>query len=185
MDRRERMNNLTVAMRSVLRTHQATIWTALPAFVNSYNAAAITVSAQPTIQAQVRTPPGKVIPVTLPLCEDVPVLFSGGGHFLLSFPLVTGDEGLLVFSSRCLDAWWQSSGINPQAELRMHDLSDGFFFPTSGMSQPNVAPNMSVTTMQLRDKSGTLFLELDPVTSQCNILAPGGLWVNGVKVTVP
>lgn len=187
MDRRERMDDPLVMLRAALSGWQADLWTALPATVSSFSAGPpATVQAQPTVQAQVRTPGGTWINATLPLCVDCPVVFPGGGGFTLTFPVAAGDEGLLVFASRCIDSWWQNGGVQPQAEFRMHDLSDGFYFPTGGMSKvvSPVSP-ASLTKVQLRNAAGTQAIELDPATSRCNILSVGGLWVNGVEVVVP
>ena len=161
MDRRERMDSLLVALRGALQNFESTLWTALPASVVSYNAAKLTVSAQPTIQAQVRTPAGQWINTTLPVCVDCPVSFPGGGGFTLTFPIAVGDEGILVFASRCIDAWWQNSGVQPQAELRMHDLSDGMFIPGL-FSVPKVPANVSTTACQLRSIDGQTLVEVGP-----------------------
>jgi hypothetical protein len=209
MDRLERIrsdgtNAALIAFKQGFKKYQAGIWTALPAVVQSFNAAKGTVVAQPTIQAQTLQPNGTWLDTTLPVCPDCPVLFpGGGGGFTLTFPVKAGDEGLLLFASRCIDSWWQSGGVQKQAEVRMHDLSDGFFFPTGGMSNPNVPPNTSTTTAQLRNKSGTIYVEIDDAngrinlktaatelqmdnaTGRCNITAAGGLWVNGIEVTLP
>lgn len=168
MDRRERIpgkskNALLVAIKAAFDAFQGDVWTALPAQVSSFNAAAMTVEAQTTIQAQIHQPDGTWVDTTLPPCLDCPVMFPGGGGFVWTFPLVKGDEGLLVFASRCIDSWWQSGGVQSQAELRMHDLSDGFFFPTGGLSQPNIpAGGASTTNAQLRLKSGALIMDVTP-----------------------
>lgn len=184
MDRRERADELETAIKVALRGWQSTMWTAMPAAVQSYSAAKKTVTAQPSIQGQFQDKAGKWTNATMPLCLDCPVQFPGGGDFTLTFPLKAGDEGLLVFASRCIDAWWQQGGIQPQAEFRMHDLSDGFFFPGFS-STPNVPAAASTTAVQLRANDGSMSLELDKATHRVNIVAAGGLWVNGVMVTVP
>lgn len=185
MDRRERINSPLAAVRAALRGHEAGVWTALPAIVQSYDAAKVTVSAQPAIQAQVRTPGGAWNNATLPLCVDCPVQFPGGGGFVLTFPIAAGDEGLLVFASRCIDAWWQSGKVSPQAELRMHDLSDGFFFPQV-FSNPRAPSGMSTTAAQLRSLDGLSYLEL-AAGHVVDVVAPGGLNITvgaGNTVTV-
>lgn len=59
-----------------------------------------------------------------------------GGGFALTFPVAAGDECLVVFADACIDSWWQSGGVQNQAEKRRHDLSDGIVIP--GLwSQPN------------------------------------------------
>jgi hypothetical protein len=159
MDPRERIRSLYVAIRSLFRAQQADIFTALPATVVKFNTAGeLTVSAQPTIKYQQRKPDGTWNPITLPVCIHCPVIFPAGGGFLMSFPLVVGDEGLLVFASRCIDNWWQQGGVQQQAELRMHDISDGFFIPGC-FSQPNTPVGVSTNSVRLQSKDGTKFVE--------------------------
>lgn len=174
------MNDRLVMLRAALSGWQSGIWTALPAIVESFDATKLTVSAQLAIQAQVRQPSGGWQNVNITLCEDCPVIFMGGGAFLFTAPLVQGDEGLLILSSRCIDAWWQNGGVQPQAELRMHDLSDGFFIPLC-FSQPKVPPNVSTTSAQFRTRDGAAYVELAP-GHVINIVAPGGLNINAPVV---
>jgi hypothetical protein len=209
MDRRERVppgtpNKILLDIKAALEDNQANIWTALPAYVTKYTSAKLTVEAQATIQAQIRQPDGSWISTTLPVCSDCPVLFPGGGGFTLTFPIAEGNEGLLIFASRCIDAWWQQGGVQKQAELRMHDLSDGFFIPTGGMSNPNVPLDVSTTAVELRSKdgtsvlvhldndlivlslaNGTTSLTVDNSAGKVDVVAENGLWVNGVMVVVP
>lgn len=176
------MGDLEVAIRAALGGFQANLWTALPGIIHSFNAAALTVEAQPSIQAQQRLPNGTWQTVNLPLCVDCPVIFPGGGGFYLTAPLASGDEGLIVFASRCIDAWWQQGGVQTQAELRMHDLSDGFFIP-GAFSQPRVLPSVSTTSAQLRNQAGDTYVEIAG-GQIVNIVAPGGVKITGnVEVT--
>lgn len=194
MDRNERIstkgfNADLQAIKAALRDKQANMWTALPATVSAFNSGAVTVSAQPTIQTQIWQPDGTWVDTRMPLCLDCPIMYPGGGGFVFTFPLVKGDEGLLVFASRCIDAWWQQGGIQKQAELRMHDLSDGFFFPTGGMSQPNIPGNISADSAQMRTKDGTEFVDLNPTThtltlKALNILLDGNVQMGGAGNTI-
>lgn len=199
------MESLQVAVRAALDGRQAQTWTAMPGILQSFDAEAVTASVQIAIQAQVRQPDGTWLDTTISVCADCPVVFGGGGGCVGTFPLDQGDEGLLVFASRCIDAWWQSGGVQKQAELRMHDLSDGFFIPGC-FSQPraaNITGGVSTSEAQLRSLDGTVMARVNPTTKQagliasqvslvvdgqsgkCEIAAPAGLWVNGVQVTVP
>ncbi len=99
----------------------------------------------------------------------------------MTFPLAAGDEVLVHFSARCLDAWWQQGGVQPQAQFRMHDLSDGFVAPKL-YSVPNVPGGISTTAAQLRTKDGTSYIELAP-GGIINLVAPGGLNINGKTIT--
>lgn len=140
---------------------QAQIWTALPGVVTAVDLSKQTVSVQPSVQGSISAPDGSSQSVNLPLLVDVPIVWPRAGGFALTFPIVAGDEVLVVFASRCIDTWWQSGGVGVQAEVRMHDLSDGFavLAPTS---QPKKLNNVSSANVQLRDEAGTTYVEIAP-----------------------
>ena len=154
-DRRELTDDMGIVLRANNDALQSTMWTALPGFITKYDPVKNTCEVQPTIQAVVLTAQGKKVPVTMPLLVDCPVIFPSGGGFTLTFPLAVKDEVLVIFSSRCIDSWWHSGGIQVQAELRMHDLSDGFILP-GPKSVPNVVPSISATDVQLRNTAGNV-----------------------------
>ena len=126
MRREERLDDPELGLREALDTQQSKIWTTIPAIVVDVNFDSQTLSAQPAIQAVVRDKNNNTSNVTLPILINVPIMFPRGGGFAITLPVTAGDEVLIVFSSRCIDSWWQSGGIGAQVEQRMHDLSDGF-----------------------------------------------------------
>lgn len=140
---------------------QAQIWTALPGVVTAVDLSKQTVSVQPSVQGSISAPDGSSQSVNLPVLVDVPIVWPRAGGFALTFPIKANDEVLVVFASRCIDAWWQSGGVGVQAEVRMHDLSDGFavLAPTS---QPKKLSNVSSANVQLRDEAGTTYVEIAP-----------------------
>ncbi|KAF1003695.1 MAG: hypothetical protein GAK36_00203 [Pseudomonas sp.] len=155
---------------------QSKLWTALPGIIQSFDANAMTCVIQPAVQALVRDETGALAPVNLPLLLDCPVQFPAGGGVTLTFPVAAGDECLVVFASRCIDAWWQSGGIQAQAELRMHDLSDGFAL-LGFRSQPRVIAAINTSAAQLRSDDGATFVEVAP-GGGVTITAPAGLTIN-------
>lgn len=162
MDRRERAPDLNTSMLAAIQGHLTETWTALPGRVASdLDPAKRTISVQPTIQAKAQNKDGSFTWVTLPLCVDVPVFFPEGGGVTMTFPVKAGDECLLVFAARCIDSWWQSGGVQVQADQRMHDLSDGFAF-VGVSSVPRVISAISTTRAQFRSNDGQAFVELDP-----------------------
>lgn len=169
---------------------QSTMWMATPAIVTSVNLVAMTLEAQPAIQGTIEDENGNLTFVNLPLLVDVPIHFPGGGGFVFTSPIAVNDEVLIIFASRCIDAWWQSGGVQKPMEARMHDLSDGFAIPKV-YSQPNVIPNISTTGAQLRNLAGTTYVEISGSgnlklvsTTEIDITAPtvsitGALNVSG------
>ena len=161
MDRRERIHDPVEANRAAMDGRMAQVWTALPGVVQAFNPTAMTVSVQPAIKGRVTRPDGAVESVALPLLVDVPVIFPSGGGFTLTFPVAAGDDCLVVFASRCMDAWWQSGGVQEPLEARMHDLSDGFAL-VGPFSQPRALDGVSTDNVQLRTDDGATYLEIQP-----------------------
>lgn len=173
MDRRERGNDPVESVRVAFEGMRADIWTALPGIVESYDPALQTVKVQPAIKARVFSPddspplPGAVFQsdnwwtVPLPVLVDVPVVFPGAGAYSLTFPILSGDEVLLIFAARSIDNWWYQSRVQPQSMLTMHDLSDAFAIP-GPRSRPRAIPNVSATKTQLRSDDGSVMLEIGP-----------------------
>src|ERR1019366_1339884 len=101
---------------------------------------------------------------------DVPIVFPSAGGFTITLPITVGDEVLVIFSSRCIDGWWQNGGIQAPIEFRMHDLSDGFAIP-GPKSLPHVIPNISTTGAQIRNNAGTTYVEIS-ANGQIQLVSP-------------
>ena len=180
MDRRGLLNDPVETQLLILDGRQSTTWTALPCIVQSVNFSQMTLVAQPTIQGVTYDQNNNATYVNLPLLGDVPIVFPGAGDFILTLPIAAGDEVLVIFSSRCIDGWWSLGGIQVPMEMRMHDLSDGFAIP-GPKSLPNIIPNISTTTAQLRNKAGTTYIELTNtgINLVGNVMVTGAIIATG------
>lgn len=130
----------------------------VPGIVQSFDAAAQTVTVQPALREKI-CPDGNEAWVDLPLLVDVPIVVPRAGGYALTLPVQPGDECLVVFGDMCMDGWWQSGGVQNQVECRRHDLSDGFAI-LGVWSQPRVIPGYSTGSAQLRNNAGTAYVEL-------------------------
>lgn len=159
MRRNERIGDPMTMLRAALNGLMSELWVSLPAVVESVDLVRQTVTVQPTIRSRVTLEGGVVTSIDFPLIPDVPIVFPSGGGYSLTFPIEPGDECLVVFADRCIDAWWQSGGVQEQADYRMHDLSDGFaiFGPRS---QPRALPSVSAGAVQLRSDDGMAYVEV-------------------------
>lgn len=63
--------------------------------------------------------------VSRPLLVDVPVFTLQGGGGFLQFPIQAGDQCVVLFSDRNLDAWFETGSEAAPYDARCHDLSDG------------------------------------------------------------
>lgn len=182
MDRLERINDPVGSLVEALTGWQADLWTAMPGVLVSFDAQDTTCSVQIAVQMQVQRPDGSFYWDTIKPLVKCPLVLPGGGGMVITLPMKAGDEVLVVFASRCIDAWWQSGKVGPQVELRMHDLSDGFAIP-GPRSVPKAIPNYNEDALEVRNEAGTLCVTIDPVASlitmKGNVIVQGNLAVTG------
>lgn len=183
MDRLEKTNDPTTSLLAALAGNQTGIWTAMPGIIQSFNPSKLTVTIQPAIQSSLERKDGTWEWVDLPLLVDCPVIFPNGGGFILTYPLVPGDECLVIFASRCIDNWWLSGGVQRQAEIRLHDLSDGFCMP-GPISQPNIPGGISTSAVQMRTKDGTASVSLNTATKAVTVTTPGAATINAANINL-
>lgn len=174
-------------MRLAFAAFEGVLWCAMPGIIQSTNIATngqITAVVQLAIAGVKQNPDGTVVSTPYPTLHDVPIIWQRGGNCTLTFPVAQGDECLVIFADRCIDQWWQNGGTdNYQAEVRLHDLSDGFAI-VGPFSQKTQISNVSTTTVQLRSNDGQAYVELNPSGHIVNIVAPGGVNITGpVSVT--
>jgi phage baseplate assembly protein gpV len=131
---------------------------AAPGIIQEFDAAAQTVTVQLAITERIRIN-GVISTEVLPLLVDVPICVPSAGGFSLTVPPKNGDECLVVFSDSCFDAWFQSGGVQNQMALRRHSLSDGMAILGIN-SQPKVLPSYSESSIQMRNDTGTNYIEI-------------------------
>jgi hypothetical protein len=152
---------------------------AAPGIIQSFNAERQTCEVKIAIREQLNIN-GNLSWKEIPLLVDVPVYFPRAGGYCLTIPVKAGDECLVVFADCCIDAWWQSGGIQNQVDKRRHDLSDGFAI-VGFTSQARKVTNYSADTIQLRNDAGTDYIEIDGST--VNVIA-NSVNINGGTVNI-
>lgn len=170
----ERIGDPNQTQESHWTGRQARVWTALPAIIQSFDAEALTCDVQPAIQGKQILEDGTVTAVNLPLLLDCPVVFPHAGGCSLTFPIKSGDECLVVFSARAIDFWWQQGGVQPPAETRMHDLSDGFVIP-GPWSQATKIKNVSTEAVELRSDDRKAWISIHPTTHEIHADTTGNM----------
>jgi hypothetical protein len=173
LDPRERFKDWDEATRRDAESHQSKMFTAVPAIVKKHDVDKNTVHAQPTIKMLHAKADGSHEWLQMPKLEDVPIHYPRGGGAVVTMPVGDGDEGLLVFSMRSIDKWWQQGGVQEQTDARMHDISDAFFIPGFN-SQPRKIKNVSTSKWQLRtdEETPTHYVEFDPANKKYKIKSP-------------
>lgn len=149
---------------------------AIPAIVKSVDTQRQTLTCQPAIRERMNDGDGNLSWIEIPELLDVPFFIYSGGGYCLTLPIQPGDDCLVIFGDNCMDAWWQSGGVQNQIERRRHDLSDGFAL-VGFRSQPAVVSDYSADTAQLRNASGDAYIEISGST--INIHGAGGVNIDG------
>lgn len=121
---RDDRDTLPGLLVDAIRGSLALVYTAIPARVESYDAALQQISAQPLIQASYAGEDGVRRHERLPPVTNVPVLMPGGGSMRITFPVEIGDTVWLVFSMLSLDEWLSGGQESTPVSDRRHSLSD-------------------------------------------------------------
>lgn len=140
---RSQTPNFAEILTLAIANAQSRIWTALPGVVTEYDEETQRAFVQPLVGRVIYDENDERQTERLPVIGDVPVMFQRAGSMGITFPIETGNVGLLVFTSCSLDKWFAGDGSevrDPGFEHRNH-LSDAVFIPgLFALSPPTSAP---------------------------------------------
>lgn len=95
----------------------------MPARIISFDAKSKT--AQVEIMLNMEDAEGN--PVEYPPLIDCPCMFTRGGGFHVVHGYNQGDNGVVLFSDRCIDSWFESGAKTVPMDFRIHSMSDAYF----------------------------------------------------------
>lgn len=102
-----------------------------------------------------------------PILIDCPVICLGGGLASLRFPIITGDECLVLFNDRDIDNWFAGGGSGGAvATPRLHSFSDGIIL-VGLRSLANVLPNYNASAFEVH--YGTNKIVFDATTFKAEL----------------
>ena len=155
----DRVNDQVDREKRTLENFALDFRVAAPGIIMAVDYMRQTCTVQLALKERFSDAKGHVKWLKIPLLPDVPFFVYSGGGYCLTLPIQIGDDCLVVFGDNCIDAWWQNGGVQNQIERRRHDLSDGFAI-VGFRSQPQIITNYNPTTTQLRNKTGTAYIEI-------------------------
>lgn len=117
------------ALMQLVRRMLLEVNTAIPGEIIAFNPVLQTVTAKPCIKGTTITNEGQTVFVPLPQIIEVPVYFpfSTTTGFSLTYPVVPGDQCLLLFSQRSFDNWLTMGSVQDPSEPgepRSHQYPD-------------------------------------------------------------
>ena len=169
-------------LRVTVARYLGRVWTALPVSLLADSDGHVA-RVQSTIKARQLNPDGftyKDVVIGDPnkgLGGETPVVHPSGGGYSLTFPHKKGDEGVALFSTLCIDGWWDKGGVQPQTDIRRHNLSDSIFLPGIRSNPRKLSPAPSSSNAQFRSDDGSILIELDKQNNRVRIVVPSGQWV--------
>lgn len=111
---------------------------AMPGRVTSYAPSSRRANVKPLIK-RVRIVDEERVSETLPIVQDVPIVFPGAGSYEISWPVSSGDLVLIICTSCSLERWLAGNGaeVDPQ-DPRRHRIADAIAIPglRTGGSSP-------------------------------------------------
>lgn len=162
--------------KTVLRKFLQRVDDMLPAQVMAYNRTTNRAQIQPLIDV-ITTSNQRV---TRAQIASVPVQQTGGGGFVLSFPLTTNDLGWLKSNDRDISLFTQFYKQSPPNTLRFHDFKDAVLLPDTMMQGVTIADE-DTNNAVFQNLVGTVKISLWP--TMIKILAAAGVGIGGTPGT--
>lgn len=105
--------NFVTSLRGLITDQLAEVHTSLPARITGVDYGAKTV----VLEAIVKNRRGVDDEITYPTMYDVPLIVAGGGTGRISFPVKTGDVGVVIFSERDPSNALQTDGSSTSSAI--------------------------------------------------------------------
>lgn len=156
---------LTGAFQLILTKFLQNMDNMLPARVIKYNRTTNLAQVQPLIQ--LITTKNQL--VSRAQIASVPVIQMGGGSFVMSFPMATGDLGWIHANDRDISLFLQAFAESPPNTVRKHSFSDAVLVPDTMMKGVTIAAEDAGNAV-FQTKDGTVKIALWP--TQIKVLAP-------------
>jgi len=152
------------------------IYTCLPANIKTYDAS--TKRAVVEISLNLVTTNDEELPY--PAIAEVPVIFPASSQYIIQFPLVEGDNVLVLFSQRGLSQFKETYTQSKPDDSGFFSLKDAVAIPGFG-SLSNTPAQSDALTVQTVD--GSTFMALKPgqiTLTATKVVINGDLTINGL-----
>lgn len=160
-----------VGLAELIDSELYQLHTAMPGQITAFNETDNTVSVQPCLKRKYE---GEDSPVSLPIIEDVPIVYPGSGDYWIVFEPEIGDCVMLVASERSIATWLNQGGVVDPGVRRRHNLSDVVAIPGLNPSTTAIS-SISGQGISLRSRDGTHLVKLSSSGVYLTTTGPGGV----------
>lgn len=176
-----RQATLNTLVENTVKSLLRDLHTCTPGIIDSFDPETGRAEIQPTIQRIIRPGTEDQI-ITLPKIINCPVGNLKVGGFVFTMPVKQGDECMIHFTERSLDAWIKFGDIRKPNDIRMHHISDAYFIPCT-TSEPNATTDYDANNMVLRNADNTLKMVFD-TSGNLNIEAVASITMKATDVII-
>lgn len=173
------MSDLATLLRTATQQAMRTINTCLPGTILNYNAGAQSASVQPMLK--LRQPDGRE--ESIPVLNNVPVIWPRSGGASLTFPVRAGDGCLVMFTQRSIDEYKSSGEVSIPLDPRAYDLSDAVaimgFVSFGGGGGADDAVELNFGSSKVTLKENTVEVTGTAITLTGAVTVAGNLTVSG------
>ncbi len=142
----------------------------MPGTIVSFDVATQTATVSPSIR-RINIKTGEVLEI--PDIITVPVVYPSAGGYSITFPVMAGDEVLLLFSERAIGNWIASGGKTTPQNTTMHNYTDAVAL--IGLhSNPNALTAYATDGLVLRNDSNGTKIKLTATAVTVDISPSGG-----------
>lgn len=134
----------------------------IQSFDPTIQTATATVNYQKVVYQQTSRNIYSPVLVAYPLLVDCPVQFDFGGAGGTTKPVNKGDECLILFNDRDMDAWFVGQKNHGPNTARLHSFADALII-VGIKSLPNVIQNFDASRPALRNFLGDTYVAVGPV----------------------
>ena len=158
--------SLTTVLQHVLgQWSRASLHTAMPGLVESYDATKRRARIRPALRAVLAgAMPGEDgEALERALAVNVPVTWSAGGGYTGLMPLNAGDRGWLMFSERGMTEFKRTGTLATPDKSRFFSAADGVFMPTDFGIEAATPASPTAAAIQSLDGQRSLLVDTDRV----------------------
>lgn len=118
------MTTPTDILRNAVNTVTNEMHTSMPGIIKSFNPSNNLATIQPALNRNYITGP-----LSLPVLENVPIIFPQTNTFSMTYPINAEDPCVLFFSERSIDEYLSTGEQGTPRDRRKFSLSDAYAIP--------------------------------------------------------
>lgn len=124
-DKINRQASFNSVIDDAIESRLKELHTCTPGIIQAFNPETKRAEIQPAIKRILVN--GEL--VSMPKLINCPLGLMQAGGFAVTLPVTPGDECMIHFTERSLDAWLQFGDIRQPKDIRLHHESDAYFLP--------------------------------------------------------